>query len=133
MTTELYWLTITTLMTGLFWLPYILDRIAVRGLWPAISDTGPETGEEHSLWAKRALKAHQNAVENLAVFAALVLIAHQLGVSNAATQGAAIVYFFARLAHFLVYSFGVPVARTLLFAVGWGAQMVLAAAILGWV
>jgi hypothetical protein len=32
MSTELFWLMLTVAMTGLFWVPYILDRIMVRGL-----------------------------------------------------------------------------------------------------
>ena len=37
MSKELFWLTLTTAMTGLFWLPYILDRIMVRGLMGAMA------------------------------------------------------------------------------------------------
>jgi len=132
MTTELYWLTLTVLMTALFWVPYILDRLVVRGVWPALSDTQPEDGGPHSLWARRAIKAHENAVENLAIFVPAVLTAHALGISTPLTQGAAIVYFLARLVHFIVYAAGVPVARTLAFAVGWGAQIAIIASILGW-
>ncbi|MEQ1516564.1 MAG: MAPEG family protein [Usitatibacteraceae bacterium] len=132
MTTELYWLTLTILMTALFWLPYILDRLAVRGVMPALSDTKPETGSPHSLWAQRAMKAHQNAIENLVIFAGAVLIAHALGISTPATKAAVVVYFCARLTHFLVYTAGVPVVRTLAFAVGWGAQLVIIASILHW-
>lgn len=132
MTTELYWLTLTTLMTALFWVPYILDRLAVRGVVPALSDTKPESGGPHSLWAQRAIKAHQNAVENLAIFVPAVLVAHVLGISTPATQTAVVVYFFARLVHFLVYTAGVPVVRTLAFAVGWGAQIVIIASVLHW-
>ncbi len=130
MTTELYWLTLTVLMTALFWVPYVLDRLAVRGVWGAVSDRKPETGSPHSLWAQRAIKAHQNAVENLAVFVPAVLTAHVLGISTPATRAAAAVYFFARLAHFLVYTAGAPLLRTLTFAVGWAAQIVLLASIL---
>lgn len=130
MTTELYWLTLTVLMTALFWVPYILDRLAVRSIWPAISDPKPETGSPHSLWAQRAMKAHTNAVENLAIFVPAVLIAHALAISTPATRGAVIVYFFARLVHFIVYTAGVPVVRTLAFAVGWAAQIVILASIL---
>ena len=43
----------------------------------------------------------------------------------------AAVYFFARLADYLVYLAGIPVARTLAFAVGWLAQVILALTILG--
>ena len=133
MTTELYWLTLTVLMTSVFWVPYILDRIAVRGLWPAISDREPETDGEHSLWAKRMIKAHENAVENLAVFAPAVLIAHAINVSTLVTQWAAAIYFFARLVHFIVYSAGVPLVRTIAFAVGWCATFAIIASVLHWV
>jgi hypothetical protein len=37
MSAELFWLVLTVAMTGLIWVPYILDRIMVRGLmgrWP---------------------------------------------------------------------------------------------------
>mgnify|MGYP001825136963 FL=1 len=132
MTTELFWLTLTVLMTGLFWLPYILDRIAVRGLIPAITGTDPETTDDQSLWAKRAIAAHKNSIENLVIFAPAVLVLHALAMSTPATQFAAAAYFFARLAHFLVYTFGIPVLRTLTFAAGWLAQMVLILTALGW-
>jgi uncharacterized MAPEG superfamily protein len=127
---ELRWLTYTVLMTALFWVPYILDRLATRGTWTAISDTKPETGETPTLWAKRARSAHINAVENLMIFAPAVLIASAIGISTPATQMAAAIYFFARLIHFLVYTLGVPVLRTLSFAVGWAAQIVIIVSIL---
>ena len=133
MTTELYWLTLTVLMTALFWLPYILDRLAVRGIVPALADTQPEGGGPHSLWAQRAIRAHTNAVENLAIFVPAVLVAHLLNISTPATRMAVVVYFIARLIHFIVYTAGVPVARTLAFAVGWGAQMVILLSILKWI
>jgi len=127
---ELRWLTYTVLMTALFWVPYILDRLATRGVWKAISDTKAETGETPTLWAKRAICAHTNAVENLMIFAPAVLIASTVGVSTPATQTAAAVYFFARLIHFVVYTLAVPVLRTLSFLVGWAAQVVILISIL---
>ena len=132
-TIELYWLTLTVLMTALFWVPYILDRLAVRGIWPALSDTQPEEGGPHSLWAKRAIKAHQNGIENLAIMVPAVLTAHVLNISTPATRTAIVVYFFARLIHFFVYLGCVPVARTLAFAIGWGSQMVFLLSILRWI
>ena len=132
MTTELYWLALTVLITGLFWLPYILDRISVRGLTPAITGTEAETTDDQSLWAKRAIAAHKNAIENLAIFAPAVLILHAIDVSTPTTQLAAAVYFFTRLAHFLIYTFGIPVLRTITFAVGWLAQMAILFTALGW-
>ena len=132
MTTELYWLTLTALMTALFWVPYVLNRMVMNGLGGTLAGGAPDSGTL-SLWAQRAMKAHTNAVENLAIFAPIVLTAHVLGISNAATKAAVVVYFFARLLHFLVYSAGIPAARTLTFTAGWLAQVAIIASILRWV
>ena len=91
MSTELLYLTYVTAFTGLLWVPYILDRIAVRGLIDAVGY--PENPRPQSLWAQRLMKAHSNAVENLIVFAALVLSAHAVGLTNAALAAACVVYF----------------------------------------
>ena len=72
-------------------------------------------------------------MENLAIFAPIVLTAHVLGISNGATRLAVVVYFFARLLHFVVYSAGIPAARTLAFTAGWAAQIVILASILRWI
>jgi uncharacterized MAPEG superfamily protein len=75
--------------------------------------------------------AHYNAVENLVVFVALVLIADALNIRNEATAAACATYFWARLVHLLVYTFGIPWLRTLAFAVGFVSCLVLAWQILG--
>ena len=129
MTTELYWLTLTALMTALFWVPYVLNRMAMNGLSGTLAGGAPDSSSL-SLWAQRAIRAHANAVENLAP---VVLTAHVLGISNAATKAAVVVYFFARLLHFAVYSAGVPAARTLAFTAGWLAQIAIIASILRWI
>jgi uncharacterized MAPEG superfamily protein len=131
-TTELYWLTLTALMTALFWVPYVLNRVAATGLGGALAGSAPEAGKLAE-WAQRAIRAHTNAIENLAIFAPIVLTAHLLGISNSATKAAVVVYFFARLVHFLVYSAGIPAARTLAFTAGWLAQIVIIASILRWI
>ena len=132
MTTELYWLTLTALMTALFWVPYVLNRMVMTGLTGALAGSAPDSGSL-STWAQRACKAHTNAIENLAIFAPIVLTAHVLGISTAATKAAVVVYFFARLLHFVVYSAGIPAARTLTFTAGWLAQIVIIASILRWI
>jgi uncharacterized MAPEG superfamily protein len=132
MTTELYWLTLTVLMTALFWVPYILDRFVTRGIWKTIAETKLDIADQ-SVWAQRAAKAHQNAVENLAIIVPAVLIAHALSVSTPVTQTAVMVYFFARLIHFITYLFAIPVLRTVAFLTGWGAQIAIILTILGWI
>jgi len=131
MTTELYWMTLTVLMTALFWLPYLLDRVVVRGLFTTLSSE-LETGTNHSLWAQRAIKAHQNAVENLAIFVPAVLALHVLNLSTPMTRSAVVVYFFARLLHYFVYAAAIPLARTVTFTLGWLSQIALLGTVLRW-
>jgi uncharacterized MAPEG superfamily protein len=130
MTTELVWLTLTVALTGLMWVPYIVDRIMVRGLMGAMDNPSAKAAP-HSPWAFRLYLAHANAVENLVVFATLVLTANAIGVSSIVTVTACAVYFWARLAHAVVYTFGTPVLRTLCFAIGFVAQVALGLAIFG--
>ena len=124
MKTELFYLTCVAVLTGLLWVPYILERIAVRGLIGAVGY--PADPKPQSAWAQRLMKAHANAVENLVVFATLVLVAHALGVSNSIVAGASVVYFWARAVHVLAYAFAIPWVRTLAFAVGFFAQAAIA-------
>ncbi|HEU5296520.1 MAG TPA: MAPEG family protein [Burkholderiaceae bacterium] len=130
MSKELTWLGLTIGATALFCLPYVLNRIAVRGLWGMFANPSPDD-TALSPWAQRAQRAHTNAVENLVLFAPIVLCATQLQRADGLTALACAVYFWSRLAHFVVYTAGIPVARTLAFFGGWGATMVLAARVLG--
>jgi len=123
MTIELQYLTWVALITALMWIPYIVNTIAVRGLMDAVGY--PADPKPLAPWAGRAKAAHYNAVENLVVFAALVLVAHAAGISNDATAGACAVYFWARVVHYIVYTFGIPWIRTLAFAVGFVCQITL--------
>ena len=124
MKTELLYLVYVTALTGLLWVPYILDRIAKWGLITAVGY--PDNPPAQSPWARRLMKAHFNAVENLVVFAALVLAAVALGKSNSAIATAAMVYFWARVVHVLAYTFAIPWVRTVAFAVGFFAQAAIA-------
>ena len=128
MPADLFWLTLTTAMTGLFWIPYILDRMMTRGLMGAMDNPKPDAAPQ-SAWAERQMRAHANAVENLVIFASLVLTAHALGISNGVTACAVVLYFWSRLAHYVIYTFGIPVLRTLSFAGGFVAQAMLVLAI----
>ncbi len=130
MSEEFFWLALTVALTGLMWIPYILDRIATRGLMATLGNPEPELPEQ-SAWAERMKAAHYNAVENLMVFAPLVLMLHALNISTGATVVAAATYFWARLVHVVVYTMGLPVVRTLAFFVGFCAQAVLLLAVFG--
>src|SRR5690348_11142982 len=63
-------------------------------------------------WAGRAARAHHNMLESLVLFAALVLVAVVAGRTNGTTLLGAQPFFWARLAHALVYLAGIPWLRT---------------------
>ena len=64
-------------------------------------------------WAGRAQRAHRNMVENLVLFAALVLVAVVAGRTNATTLLGAQIFVWARLAYAIIYVIGLPLLRTL--------------------
>jgi uncharacterized MAPEG superfamily protein len=130
MSHELFWLIMTTAMTGLMWIPYTLDRVIVRGLMATMANPSPND-KPQSPWAQRLMAAHRNAVENLVIFAPLVLAAQDLNVNLATptTAFACQLYFWSRLAHGAVYTAGIPVLRTLAFTGGFVAQLALVLAL----
>src|ERR1700731_2760418 len=103
MTRELFWLTLTVIFTGVLWVPYILNRWQVRGLMGTMANPS-RNDKPHAEWATRLMFAHDNAVENLVIFAPLVLILNAIDYSSRATVIACAVYFWARVAHIIVYT-----------------------------
>ena len=79
-------------------------------------------------WAGRAKRAHRNMVENLVLFAALVLIAAVAGKANATTAMGAMIFFWARLAYAVIYLIGIPWLRTLVWFIS-----VIGMAMIAWV
>ena len=131
MRTELFYLLLTAILTGVLWIPVVIGYVKTRGpLTPEMYRSPP--ADKLPDWVNRANRTHVNAVENFAQFAAVVLIAQQTGVSTPVTVACAVVYFYARLAHALVYlsGFGRLFARTVLFTIGWLAFLTYAVVIL---
>ena len=64
-------------------------------------------------WAGRAYRAHRNMIENLALFAALVLVAAVAERTNSRTLLGAQIFVWARLAYAVIYVIGLPLLRTL--------------------
>ena len=127
---ELYWLTLTILMTALFWMPYIINRMLEQGVLNALWDPYGHTDTKKA-WARRMMQAHSNAVENLALFAPLVILVQITGTNSTTTATACMIYFFTRLVHYLVFTFAVPLLRVVAFLLGFGVQAVLALSLLG--
>jgi len=130
-TPEFYYLALVAVATALMWIPYMLARIVTRGPFRTLGNPADPKAPPDPVWAERARRAHANAVENLAVFAPLVLVLAATGLSTPATVMASKTYLGARLVHYVVYAAGIPVIRTLAFGVAFAATMTIAGAVLG--
>lgn len=121
---ELRMLAYSAFLCLVLWIPYILATIQKRGLARAV---GYPTGDYSDLpdWAQRTQRAHMNLVENLAPFAALILLAQLSGQASAATAFGAALFYWARLGHAIVHIAGVPWARTIAFTVAWIGNLII--------
>jgi uncharacterized MAPEG superfamily protein len=127
MTTELFYLLLTAILTGFLWIPVVIGYVLSRGpLKPSDYKVAPTSPLPD--WVNRTNRAHMNAVENFAPFATVVLIAHAIGVSTSITEISAAVYFYARAAHAAIHmsGFGLFMARTVIFTVAWVAFVTFA-------
>jgi len=70
-------------------------------------------------WPRRAACAHRNMLENLVLFAILVLVAQISGERNGMTLLGAQLFFWARVAHAVIYIAGIPWLRT----AAWGVSI----------
>jgi len=117
MTTDLYYVAFTAMLTAALWIPYIVCQVLTNGFLQPPNYADPEP-RPVPLWGRRAHRAYLNSVETFAPFAALVIVAHVGGKSDAMTGFWAASFFWLRLAHALVYWFAVPFVRTLVFTLG---------------
>ena len=135
MTTELFWLMLTAILAASLWIPFVIgvntqpyeredcaENFFVR----------PPSHERMVPWVHRAFRAHQNLIEQFVPFAAIVITAHLLKVSNPVTAWCAIIFFWLRLAHAIgmITAWARMPARPIIFTAGWIVTMVMAWAVM---
>ena len=126
-------LTMLAYSVGLLFVLIVLQAgvgIRAQGLMPLANsrDNLPEPSTLQ-LRMKRVVDNHR---EGLALFAPLALIVAVADMSNPTTVMAAQVFFYARVAHAVLYVFGVPLVRPLAWGVGILATVRLFLAVVGW-
>jgi uncharacterized MAPEG superfamily protein len=105
--TLLVWATLLTLAQAL---------VAAQGAFNQVG-LGPLAGNREGMpeikgWGGRAARAHRNMLENLVLFAALVLVAVVAGKTNDKTLLGAQIFFWARVAYAGIYVAGISWLRT---------------------
>src|SRR5271166_3159113 len=120
MTTDFQYLAYTALLAASLWIVYIVAQVMTNGFLAPQNYVDPAQ-RPVPLWGQRANRAHLNAVEAFAPFAALVLIAHVAGKADGMTAFWAMSFFWLRLAHAVVYWLALPFVRAVIFTLGWVA------------
>jgi uncharacterized MAPEG superfamily protein len=117
MSTDLQYLSLTAMLTAWLWIPYIIAQVTTNGFLAPANYVDPAP-RPVPLWGRRAHRAHLNAIEVFAPFAALVLVAHITGKENAATAFLTQCFFWLRLTHAVAYLLAIPYVRTVVFLLG---------------
>ena len=133
METAFTYVALSAVLCVLLWAPYIAARAFVVWGLPAFlrnyPDGYPTTAPAQPPWAERAQRAHLNLVETLPAFVGAVVAASFLAegvVAQASVASWAAIFFWARLAHAVVYTAGIPYLRTPIYLVSWAAILAIA-------
>lgn len=115
-----------SLLTVAYWcvliacgLPYLVAWIAKAGSFGPRDNMQPrDWAAKQSGWRARANGAQANSFEGLPLFIAAVVIAHQLGVSQARLDMLAVIYVVLRLVYIALYVKGMASARSAVWGLG---------------
>ena len=128
MTTELWYLFLTSVLLTVLWIPYIIGQVMNNGPLQPEEYVELRDGSNLPAWVRRANRAHVNLVEQFGAFAGVVVVANLMGLSNSTTQIAAMAFFWARVAHAIVMLTGFRhfMFRTVIFTVAFVAILAFA-------
>ncbi len=128
MTTELWYLFLSSILLTVLWIPFIVGVVRTDGPLTPEDYRNLRSSDQAPSWVRRANRAHVNMVEQFGAFAGLVIVAHLAGVSTTLTALAAAVFFWARVVHALIMLSGFAKfsARTLTFTVAFISLLVFA-------
>jgi uncharacterized MAPEG superfamily protein len=110
MTAELAYLVWSAALAVILVVIAVLAATQQVGLMPLIGNR--EGLPELTGLAGRAQRAHRNLLESLVLFAILVLAAQVASRTNSITALGAAIFFWARIAHAVLYLAGIPWLRT---------------------
>lgn len=116
--TELTMLALSALLYQFIWLPATVAKNITYGYKWSASNRGQDDLPDLPDWGGRAERAQDNYVENFAPFAVVVLALGLMKGYTYYTGIAAIVFFWARVSHLVVYVVGLVYLRTLSWFVG---------------
>jgi|TARA_B110000967_G_C18584131_1_gene411173 uncharacterized MAPEG superfamily protein len=123
---------LSTVWIAIAWVPYVLDRIMVRGLAGSMANPSPDLAPQ-SDWAVRAKAAHVVAIQAFSAFAPLAILAMIRIPEDGYPNILAITFFIGIFAHYVIYVIGITVLRTLSFSLAALSTLALGLRVLGFI
>ena len=120
---EIYYLFLITVFCTLLWIPYVLERFVRIGIKETCGYN--DKSKNIAQWSSRARSAHKNLIENLPLFAILIIIIHLFELNNFQTQTGSIIFFYSRILHYFCYLFAIPWLRTGFFLTSWLGLLII--------
>ena len=114
------------------WVPYVLDRIMVRGLAGSMANPSLDLAPQ-SDWAVRAKAAHVVAIQAFSAFAPLAILAMIRIPEDGYPNILAMTFFIGIFAHYVIYVIGITVLRTLSFSLAALSTLALGLRVLGFI
>lgn len=130
MTNLEFYTALSALWIAIAWVPYILDRIVVRGMMGALANYDPDAIPQ-SPWAQRAMRAHNVSVQAFVAFAPLSIYAGFKLPADTYPGVLAMTFFIGIFAHYIIYCLGIVVLRTAAFALASLSTVALGLRVLG--
>jgi uncharacterized MAPEG superfamily protein len=126
--TELRWLIYIAMFAASLWIPYVVGVNVAD--FPGKKDIfhRPPDPSQMKPWVHRALRAHQNLLEQLLPFAIVVIVGTLTHVSTPITRWCVPLFFFVRVVHAVGFISGLARAplRPILYVSGWVITLTLA-------
>jgi uncharacterized MAPEG superfamily protein len=123
---------LSTVWIAIAWVPYVLDRIMVRGLAGSMANPSLDLAPQ-SDWAVRAKAAHVVAIQAFSAFAPLAILAMIRIPEDGYPNILAITFFIGIFAHYVIYVIGITVLRTLSFSLAALSTLALGLRVLGFI
>ena len=121
---------LSAIWIAIAWVPYLLDRIMVRGLVGAMANPSPDLAPQ-SDWAVRAKAAHVVAIQAFSAFAPLAILAMIRIPEDGYPNILAMTFLIGIFAHYVIYAIGITVLRTLSFSLAALSTLALGLRVLG--
>ena len=123
---------LSAIWIAIAWVPYVLDRIMVRGLAGSMANPSLDLAPQ-SDWAVRAKAAHVVAIQAFSAFAPLAILAMIRIPEDGYPNILAITFFIGIFAHYVIYAIGITVLRTLSFSLAALSTLALGLRVLGFI